>query len=160
MLSSIWAWAIRTSRISNFEGCSGAAASGRSALGSDTCQNRAHLRRCAPVPLPLSPSCHLALFQCHVTNGGTRITLATHVSAHTRSTSATCCSVWSLEGCGGGPRSRNCYSSNTVEAVLLRLWHKFIFYCGCAGSVNIMRKTNLKETAESPVKMNFTNFIY
>lgn len=167
LLSRIWSWVIRTFRISNFEGCLGEACPVSWHLGSALlmlCLTHVKTKHiCRDVsnwhPPPLSPFCHLTLFLSHVTNRGTRITLATH-SAHTRSASPTRCSVQSWEGCGGGPRSWNCYSSNPNEAALLRWWHKFIFFCGCGTSVKIVWKTNLKETAESPMKINFTNFIF
>lgn len=101
LLSSIWAWVIRTFRISNFEGCSGepcpVSRHPRSALLMLclTCVKTEHICRSIPKwhpPLP-SPFCHLTLLFSHVTKRGTRITLATHSFAHARSASPTCCSV-------------------------------------------------------------------
>lgn len=141
------------------------AVAGQSAPGSsaahmfDMCQNGAHPLRCLELTSSASVTAHVVLFS-HVTNPGTRFALATHSSAHTRSAAPTLLSV-ELRGMW---RRAMCYSSIPNEALLRRRWHRFIFLsCSpavAAVPVKIVRKPNLQEPEKSPVKMNFTNFIF
>lgn len=91
LLSSICAWVIRTFRISNFEGCSGEPCPVSRHSASTLlmlCLTRVKTEHiCRDIsnwhPPLLPPFCHLVLFLSHVMNRSTRITLATHSSAHT-----------------------------------------------------------------------------